>query len=259
MSKTPFMPLWNGDILADTLEMDATEFGAFLLLIIAQWQRKGESLPDDQKRLQRVARVGRAWPKVWNNIERYFDRDEKGVYSAKCRILHQNVALKTEVNSRNGARGGAAKALRAKETGLANAIKSPQRNAGISESYPEKIYNKDDDTQFSEFWDAFPKRTNMPSKDKVRAKFLVALKSVSFDDLMRAVRAYADHRAKAVAKDGDAAREFTKSADAWLNGKFWESWLSEPKTETAEDIRAHNEKIEKQIADALGGKQYWMK
>jgi uncharacterized protein YdaU (DUF1376 family) len=253
------MPLWNGDILADTLEMDATEFGAFLLLIIAQWQRKGESLPDDQKRLQRVARVGRAWPKVWANIERYFDRDEKGVYSAKCRILHQNVALKTIVNSQNGARGGAAKALIAKETGLANATNSPKRKASISEPYPERIYNTDDDAQFAEFWDAFPKRTNMPSKDKVKSKFVIALKSVSFDDLMRAVLAYADHRAKAVAKDGDAAREFTKSADAWLNGKFWESWLSDPKTETANDIKAHNAKIEQQIADALGKKPVWMK
>ena len=136
MSKTPFMPLWNGDLLADTLEMDATEFGAFMLLIIAQWQRKGESLPSDEKRLQRVARVGRAWPKIWANIQRFFDTDDQGVYSRKCRILFQNVALKTIVNSQNGARGGVAKALKNNNTGLANAKDSLKRNSSISEPEP---------------------------------------------------------------------------------------------------------------------------
>lgn len=133
MSKTPFMPLWNGDFLADTLELDATEIGAYILLIMAQWQRKGRSLPADDKRLQRVARCGRNWPKVWANINRFFDADADGVYSAKCRELFQNAAAKAMANARNGALGGAAKALKTKVATVANATNSPQRNAAIPE------------------------------------------------------------------------------------------------------------------------------
>lgn len=133
MSKTPFMPLWNGDFLADTLELDATEIGAYILLIMAQWQRKGRSLPDDDKRLQRVARCGRNWPKVWTSISRFFDADADGIYSAKCRELFQNAASKSQVNAQNGARGGAAKALKTKVATVANATNSPQRNATIPE------------------------------------------------------------------------------------------------------------------------------
>lgn len=133
MSKTPFMPLWNGDFLADTLELDATEIGAYILLIMAQWQRKGRSLPDDDKRLQRVARCGRNWPKVWTSISRFFDADADGIYSAKCRELFQNAASKSQVNAQNGARGGVAKALKTKVATVANATNSPQRNATIPE------------------------------------------------------------------------------------------------------------------------------
>lgn len=138
MSKTPFMPLWNGDLLADTMDLDATEVGAFMLLIIAQWQRKGASLPDDEKRLQRIARCGRNWPKVWARIEEYFERDDAGIFTVKGRELFQNVAAKTIVNARNGAHGGAAKALKAKARGLANASETLQRNASIPEPEPEK-------------------------------------------------------------------------------------------------------------------------
>lgn len=138
MSKTPFMPLWVADFLGDTLDLDATEVGAYLLLLMAQWQRGGASLPDDEKKLQRVARCGRNWAKVWGAIERYFDRDEDGVFSKRLRFEAQNVAAKRDVNSQNGARGGAAKALKSKNAAVANATNSPQRNAGIPEPEPER-------------------------------------------------------------------------------------------------------------------------
>lgn len=129
----PFMPLWNGELLADTLDLDATEVGAYILLIIAQWQRKGASLPDDDKRLQRIARAGRNWPKVWARISEFFDTDADGIYSAKGREVFENVAARTIANSQNGARGGAAKALNIKNEALATATVSPQRKPTILE------------------------------------------------------------------------------------------------------------------------------
>ena len=138
MSKTPFMPLWVSDFLGDTLDLDAAEIGAYMLLLMAQWNRDGNSLPNDPKKLQRVARCGRNWAKVWGNIERYFETDESGVFSKRLRLEAQNVAAKREVNAHNGALGGHAKALKSNKAGLANATNSLQRNASIPEPEPDK-------------------------------------------------------------------------------------------------------------------------
>lgn len=147
MSKTPFMPLWVSDFLGDTLDLDAAEIGAYMLLLMAQWNRGGNSLPDDPKKLQRVARCGRNWPKIWGQIEHYFERDADGIYSKRMRLEAQNVATKRAVNAHNGARGGAAKALKTKDQGLANAIDSLQRNASIPE--PEPYISKDTNVSLS--------------------------------------------------------------------------------------------------------------
>lgn len=138
MSTTPFMPLWVSDFLGDTLELDATEVGAYMLLIMAQWQRGGRSLPADEKKLQLIARCGRNWPKVWANIERFFERDEDGFFSEKGRDVFKNVAAKREVNSQNGVRGGIAKSLKNKDRHVANAIANDCRKPAISKPYSER-------------------------------------------------------------------------------------------------------------------------
>ena len=142
MSKTQFMPLWVSDFLGDTLDLDASEIGAYMLLLMAQWNRDGNSLPNDPKKLQRVARCGRNWAKVWGNIGRYFETDEDGVFSKRLRLESQNVAAKREVNAHNGALGGKAKALKYKDVHVANATETLQRNPSIPEPepYPEPIY-----------------------------------------------------------------------------------------------------------------------
>lgn len=137
MSKAPFMPLWVSDFLGDTLDLGATEIGAYMLLLMAQWNRDGKSLPDDQQKLKRIARCGRNWPSVWGEIERFFEHDENGVYSKRLRFESRNAASKREVNARNGSRGGAAKALKNKEPALANATNSLKRNPSIPEPESE--------------------------------------------------------------------------------------------------------------------------
>jgi len=139
MSATPFMPLWVSDFLGDTLDLDAAEIGAYMLLLMAQWNRGGRSLPADHKKLQRVARCGRNWVSVWGSIERYFESDDDGIYSKRLRFEAQNVASKREVNARNGALGGTAKALKSKDQPLANGTNSLERNATIPEPEPDKI------------------------------------------------------------------------------------------------------------------------
>jgi uncharacterized protein YdaU (DUF1376 family) len=130
MSKVPFMPLWVADFMAKTSDLDAKEAGAYLLILMTLWTRGG-TLPDDQKKLQRVARVGRDWPKVWDAISHYF-RFENGQISQDrlTEELHK-ANMKREVNAHAGARGGRAKALKTNEQALANA------NDPLKQSEPE--------------------------------------------------------------------------------------------------------------------------
>ena len=133
MSGTPFMPLWVGDFLLKTGDLDARETGAYLLLLMAMWSRDG-SLPADQKKLQRVAKCGREWPSVWASISRYFDHTDGVITNRRLTEELQKVAAKREVNRHNGGLGGSAKALKDKEVRLANATVSLQQ----SESYTER-------------------------------------------------------------------------------------------------------------------------
>lgn len=144
MSKTPFMPLWVSDFLGDTLDLDASEIGAYLLLLMAQWNRDGESLPNDSEKLKRICRCGRSWPRVWGVLSRFFLTDENGIYNKRLRLESASVAAKREVNAHNGALGGKAKSLKYKDVPLANAIISPERNPSIPEPEPYKEDTADD-------------------------------------------------------------------------------------------------------------------
>lgn len=148
MSKSPFMQFYGSDFVGDTMELDAAEVGAYVLLLIAQWNRKGKSLPDDPKKLQRITRTGRNWPKIWASIQHFFDKDEDGIFQPRCRLDAQNVARKSEVNAHNGARGGRAKALKNNKPGLANATNSPERKATILEPEPYRIDGSNEPSLF---------------------------------------------------------------------------------------------------------------
>ena len=133
------------------MDLDAAEIGAYVLLLIAQWNRKGKSLPNDRKKLRLITRTGRNFDRVWASISKFFEEDENGVFNVRCRLDATNVAAKSKVNSQNGALGGHAKALKSKERDLANATKTPKRKAGIPEPEP---YNKDTSNEVSPIFEA---------------------------------------------------------------------------------------------------------
>jgi uncharacterized protein YdaU (DUF1376 family) len=126
MSKNPFMPLWVADFVGDTLDLDAKEVGAYMLILMTLWTRGGY-LPHDEKKLQRVARCGRDWPKVWETIKPFFTVEGESITQDRLLKELEKVASKRAVNSQSGSLGGKAKALKDKEQGVANATVSLQQ------------------------------------------------------------------------------------------------------------------------------------
>lgn len=126
MSERPFMQLYVSDFLGDTLGLSTEGIGAYMLLLMAMWNAGG-TLPDDEAKLARITRMSiKRWRAVAADLLGFFERDNG-------RITHQRLSKellkgerKSELRASAGERGGRAKALKDKNTGLANATLLPQ-------------------------------------------------------------------------------------------------------------------------------------
>lgn len=68
----PWMPLYVADYLADTGHLSTVEHGAYFLLIMHYWQHQG--LPDDDKKLSRIARLSLdEWAEARDTIAEFFE------------------------------------------------------------------------------------------------------------------------------------------------------------------------------------------
>lgn len=65
MDKILTVPLHIGDALKDTYMMDATEFGAYMRLLLCHYNIGEQGLPDDDAKL---ARLAGCTPKVWQRV-----------------------------------------------------------------------------------------------------------------------------------------------------------------------------------------------
>lgn len=73
MSKNPVLPLYYNDINSSTEHWSDEEFGAYMRLLIHQWDKGG--LPDDSTRLKRIASTVR---KHWKLLKDKFKKDPDG-------------------------------------------------------------------------------------------------------------------------------------------------------------------------------------
>jgi uncharacterized protein YdaU (DUF1376 family) len=71
--KYPWMPLFWGDFLANTMHLSAQEAGAYLFLIAHAWEHGGE-IPGERVRLARIAHLRQdQWNRVWFALEKFFE------------------------------------------------------------------------------------------------------------------------------------------------------------------------------------------
>jgi len=80
VSATPYMKLYIGDYLGDTQHLSALQHGAYLLLIMAYWQRKGP-LPAEDDKLARIARCTDAeWMQCKSDALAFFEERDGLLY-----------------------------------------------------------------------------------------------------------------------------------------------------------------------------------
>lgn len=117
MAAIPYMPLYVADYLADSAHLSTVEHGAYLLLIMTYWQR-GEALPDDDKKLARICRIGpREWARMKPVISEFFQISRGAWFHSRIESELDNVRSK----SLKKREGGLARAKQMHSTRLAPA------------------------------------------------------------------------------------------------------------------------------------------
>ncbi|WP_027059847.1 YdaU family protein [Mesorhizobium loti] len=137
MSERPFMQLYVSDFVGDTLQLSTEQIGAYMLLLMAMWNAGG-SLPDDDAKLARVARLSlKRWRAISADLMTFFEREGGEIgHKRLTRELHKAL-VKSEARAAAGARGGAATALKTKARVPANADGLP-RHSPDSRNQSEK-------------------------------------------------------------------------------------------------------------------------
>lgn len=88
------IPLHIGDFLSGTIHMDATEKGAYLMLLLAHYQIGEYGLPNDDKKLARIAGVTmKTWSRIKPTIEEKFCVAEYVWTHSRAIEVLQKVAL----------------------------------------------------------------------------------------------------------------------------------------------------------------------
>ncbi|MCO7737511.1 uncharacterized protein YdaU (DUF1376 family) [Ochrobactrum sp. J50] len=120
MSATPFLQLYVGDYLADTLDLTTEQHGAYLLMLMTMW-RHDAKLPNDPSKLARIARVSaRRWHLVWGAIGHLFYEQDGFIRNKRLDREYQKAVSISEKRSASGVKGAAVKALKNNDTPQAN-------------------------------------------------------------------------------------------------------------------------------------------
>lgn len=150
MSAAPFMQLYVADYIGDTLHLTTEQHGAYLLLLMAMW-RAGGKLPNEEHKLARIVGLSPArWRRVSSEVLAFFDAGDGQITQKRLAVEIEKAREKSAKRADAGAKGGAAKSLKDKETALANATLLPWHS---SEPEPELEKKKEEEKKPDGFSD----------------------------------------------------------------------------------------------------------
>ena len=141
--KYPWMPLFWGDFLANTMHLSAQEAGAYLFLIAHAWEHDGK-IPAEPARLCRIAHVRQEWWKrVWKALEHFFEPESLGTHM--CGYTHVRVTAELHrLGKISNKRKAAAVQMHSKCIGFAStstSITNRSSNGELREAQPVQMHS----------------------------------------------------------------------------------------------------------------------
>jgi uncharacterized protein YdaU (DUF1376 family) len=131
MADFPYLPIWVADFIGDTEHLDCIETGAYLLLLFAAWRSPKCGLPDDDRKLARLARCSlKQWQRTGPVVMAFWKLAGDGLWHQK-RL--DEVRSQASVKSLKAVQSAQAMWLKRRERESADAERTPSgRNANHS-------------------------------------------------------------------------------------------------------------------------------
>jgi uncharacterized protein YdaU (DUF1376 family) len=221
---TQWMPLYIGDYHRDTGHLTVLEHGAYLLLLMQAWTRKGV-LPHDEKRLAALARCSpRQWAECREAVLAFFEKDDEGYRNKRLDRELARASAISEERRKAGATGAAkrwAKDAKPVANAMANAMAEPSQPEWQNDAQlhlqpqlqkkvrPTPSESPSSGVDFDDFWAAYPRKVG---KDAARKAFASALKRASVADIAAGLNA----------ARWPSERQFIPHPATWLNAGRWQ-------------------------------------
>jgi len=226
MTAADGMMLWTSDYLADTQHLTTFQHGAYLLILMAIW-RNGGSLPADEERLARSARMTTGhWHRYGKPVLDLLQIEDGRITQKRLKQEFSKTICKIQKRSEAGRAGGLAKSLNDKQRALANATILPEQKATDAPETKTQTKNRKKDSRsvadatrpvdgpFEVFWAAYPKRKGPNPKKPARAKYHKLVRDgIAPEQIMVGVRRHADQ----MRETGKVGTEYVPRSDTWLN------------------------------------------
>lgn len=210
-----WMPLYIGDLLADTMHLSNEELGAYVRLTMHAW-RHGGIIPSDKKTLKNVTQLS---PKKRQKIMSFFVEKDGALHHERLKSLHSEAIENQEKRRKQTAAASAARwpapqSVTDSVTDCATNPSSPlslQSSLSLSPEYPPK---------FSEFLDAYPATDSTPEEAVLAYQKVLEL-GVSPDMLITAAQAYHEQLKRKEIK-------YLYHPKNWLEKELWRQNYKEP-------------------------------
>ena len=206
MNSLPYMQLYVNDYLADTAHLNATQHGAYILLLMNYWQQ-GKPLNNSRERLAFVARMtADEWEDNREILAEFFWVDGDVWTHARVENDLAKVREKSEKASVSARQAFAKRSL---------SDRSANGEQSLIYTDTDTDTKKDKYTDgFEKFWNTYPIKAGKGSALKAWVK---AIKKATPEIIVEGAGRYAS--------DPNREPEFTAHPATWLNG---ERWLDSP-------------------------------
>lgn len=176
MAAIPFMPFYVAEYLADAAHLSTLEHGAYMLLIMNYWQR-AEPLPDNDRKLARLARLtDEQWASIREDMAEFFDVSD-GIWSHK-RIDHELTKAEQKLEAaRNAGRASAERRSNARSTDAERKFNHKEGEREEDKTSPNGDDPPPSPSAIVDAWQLLAERQGLPGISKMTDKRKASLKA----------------------------------------------------------------------------------